>query len=44
MTAGSIEISKEISPFIFRAYDIRGVYPEQLNEGVMKIIGAAAGY
>ena len=27
---------------IFKAYDIRGTYPEQLNEEMMEKIGAAA--
>ena len=32
-----------ITKDIFRAYDIRGVYPEQINEDVYKIVGKAIG-
>src|SRR4030042_6628889 len=31
----------EINPLIFRAYDIRGVYPEELNERAIYKIGIA---
>jgi phosphomannomutase len=31
----------EINPEIFKAYDIRGVYPEDLNEGIIDRIGRA---
>ena len=30
-----------IEPSIFREYDIRGTYPEEINEGVISIIGQA---
>ena len=30
-----------IDESIFKAYDIRGVYPESLNEGVAREIGRA---
>lgn len=33
----------EVSPTIFRAYDIRGVYPSEINEDVAHHIGKAAG-
>jgi phosphomannomutase len=26
---------------IFKAYDVRGIYPEQLDEGVSRRLGAA---
>ncbi len=32
---------KKINPFIFRAYDIRGVYPKELNEEVVSKIAKA---
>ena len=31
----------QVDPSIFKAYDIRGIYPEQLNEGVACAIGRA---
>jgi phosphomannomutase len=31
-----------INPDIFKAYDIRGTYPDQMNEEVARIVGAAA--
>jgi len=31
-----------INPDIFKAYDIRGVYPDQMNEEVAQAVGAAA--
>ena len=33
----------KINPFIFRAYDIRGVYPETINEKIAYLIGWAFG-
>ena len=32
-----------ITKDIFRAYDIRGVYPEQINEDVYNLVGKAIG-
>ena len=31
-----------INPDIFKAYDIRGTYPDQMNEEVARVVGAAA--
>ena len=33
----------DISPTIFRAYDVRGTYPDQLNQGVVEALGQAIG-
>jgi len=33
----------DISPTIFRAYDVRGTYPDQLNRGVVEALGQAIG-
>lgn len=33
----------EISPTIFRAYDIRGTYPDQLNDAMVKKLGQTIG-
>jgi len=33
----------EINPHIFRAYDIRGIYPKEINEGLFKLIGFVLG-
>src|SRR6185369_5511018 len=30
-----------LNPEIFKAYDIRGVYPEEVNEGAARAVGAA---
>ncbi len=32
-----------INPAIFRAYDIRGIYPQDLNGETAKLIGQAIG-
>lgn len=34
-----MKLTKEINPYIFRGYDIRGVYPTDLNEDVAYTIG-----
>ncbi len=31
----------QVDPTIFKAYDIRGIYPDQLNEDVARAIGRA---
>ena len=31
----------QVDPAVFKAYDIRGIYPEQLNEDVARVIGRA---
>lgn len=38
-----MEIVKDISPYIFRGYDIRGVYPETLNENIAYTVGKSYG-
>ena len=38
-----MEIIKDISPYIFRGYDIRGVYPETINEDVAYTVGKSYG-
>ena len=37
----SKKTKEKISPEIFKAYDIRGIYPHQLNEGAAGLIGKA---
>jgi len=32
-----------MTPTIFRAYDVRGTYPDQLNRGVVEALGQAIG-
>lgn len=34
-------IKNAVNPAIFRAYDIRGIYPEEINEEVIRKIAAA---
>ena len=34
-----MKLTKDINPAIFREYDIRGVYPSQINEEVAYTIG-----
>lgn len=41
--AGGIDIPKDIPETIFRAYDIRGLADQQLNDGVVYAIGLAIG-
>jgi phosphomannomutase len=36
-----VKINSEINPNIFRAYDIRGKYPEEINEKSVYLIGRA---
>ena len=38
-----MEIIKDISPYIFRGYDIRGVYPLTINEDVAYTVGKSYG-
>lgn len=38
-----MQIIKNINPYIFRGYDIRGVYPETINEDVAYTIGKSYG-
>lgn len=38
-----MKVTKEISPYIFRGYDIRGVYNETLNEDIAYTIGKSYG-
>ncbi len=38
-----MEQEKKLSPYIFREYDIRGVYPDTVNEEVARRIGEAFG-
>jgi phosphomannomutase len=37
------EMPKEIDPSIFKAYDIRGIYPQQLNEEIARKVGKGLG-
>ena len=34
-------MSSSVNPDIFKAYDVRGIYPDQINEGAARAIGAA---
>ena len=34
-------MSVAINPDIFKAYDVRGIYPGEINEDVARAIGAA---
>ena len=36
-------LMSDISPTIFRAYDVRGTYPDQLNRDVVEALGQAIG-
>lgn len=38
-----MKITKEINPYIFRGYDIRGVYPTDLTEDIAYTIGRSFG-
>ena len=38
-----MKLTKEINPYIFRGYDIRGVYPNDLNEDIAYTIGRSFG-
>ena len=38
-----MNLTKEIKKEIFREYDIRGVYPREINENVSYTIGKAYG-
>lgn len=38
-----MELVKEINPYIFRGYDIRGVYPNDINENISYTIGRSFG-
>ena len=38
-----MEITKQINPNIFREYDVRGVYPTDINESVAYTFGKAYG-
>lgn len=38
-----MKVTKEINPYIFRGYDVRGVYPSDLNEDVAYTFGKAFG-
>src|SRR5262245_63622002 len=34
-------MSLHVDPNIFKAYDVRGIYPEEINEDIARAIGAA---
>ncbi len=38
-----MKVLKEINPYIFRGYDIRGVYPTDINEDIAYTIGKSYG-
>ncbi len=38
-----MKLTKEINPYIFRGYDIRGKYPQDLNEDVAYTVGRSFG-
>jgi len=38
-----IIMTQKLPAEIFKAYDIRGIYPEQINESNTELIGKAAG-
>ena len=38
-----MELTKNINPNIFREYDVRGIYPTDLNENISYTFGKAYG-
>ena len=38
-----MKLVKDVNPYIFRGYDIRGVYPSEINEDVAYTIGRSYG-